>query len=404
MQGRSVLISGAGIAGPALAAWLHAGDFRPVLVERSTSPRAGGYVIDFWGLGYDIAERMGLLPGLNRLGYHFRALRVVDARGKTVSGFDARVLSELTGDRLVTIARSDLARILLDHRGASTEVIFGDEIVGLQQDAGGVDVSFRHASPRRFDLVIGADGLHSGVRRIVFGPDEAFEKKLGYVAAAFEISGYRPREEETYVMYAQPGRMVGRFALNEDRTLILFVLAEQNMEVATLDLSTQKQFLRARFGADAWELPRILRELADSTDLYFDRVSQIRMQRWSSGRVALLGDAAACISLTGGQGSALAIIAAYILAGELARSAPDYASAFSAYEDRLRNFIEAKQRGAERFAAAFAPKTRTGLWFRNTVLRATAIPGVAKLALSRDITDRLELPQYAWSRPTSPNE
>jgi 2-polyprenyl-6-methoxyphenol hydroxylase-like FAD-dependent oxidoreductase len=405
MQGQSVLISGAGIAGPALAAWLHAADFRPVLVERSTSPRAGGYVIDFWGLGYDIAQRMGLLPDINRLGYHLRAVRILDAHGKTVSGFDARVMSELTGGRFVTIARSDLARILLDRRGASTEVIFGDEIVGLQQDAGGVDVNFRHASPRRFDLAIGADGLHSGVRRITFGADETFEKKLGYVAAAFEISGYRPREEETYVIYAQPGRMVGRFALHEDRTLILFVLnAEQNMNLATFDLSAQKEFLRARFAADAWEMPRILRHLSDSTDLYFDRVSQIRMERWSSGRVALLGDAAACISLTGGQGSALAIIAAYILAGELARSAPDYARAFGAYEARLRNFIAAKQRGAERFAAAFAPKTQTGLWFRNTVLRATAIPGVARLALSRDITDRLELPHYDWSRPISPNQ
>jgi 2-polyprenyl-6-methoxyphenol hydroxylase-like FAD-dependent oxidoreductase len=303
MQGQSVLISGAGIAGPALAAWLHAADFRPVLVERSSSPRPGGYVIDFWGLGYVIAQRMGLLSEINRLGYHLRALRIVDARGKTVSGFDARVMSELTGGRFVTIARSDLARVLLDHSGASTEVIFGDEIVALQQDAGGVDVNFLHASPRRFDLVIGADGLHSGVRRSVFGPDARFEKKLGYVAAAFEISGYRPREQETYVIYAQPGRMVGRFALHEDRTLILFVLsAEQNMDLATLDLSAQKQFLRARFGADAWELPRILCELTDSTDLYFDRVSQIRMERWSSGRVALLGDAAACISLTGGQG------------------------------------------------------------------------------------------------------
>jgi 2-polyprenyl-6-methoxyphenol hydroxylase-like FAD-dependent oxidoreductase len=405
MQGQSVLISGAGIAGPALAAWLHAADFRPVLVERSSSPRPGGYVIDFWGLGYVIAQRMGLLSEINRLGYHLRALRIVDARGKTVSGFDARVMSELTGGRFVTIARSDLARVLLDHSGASTEVIFGDEIVALQQDAGGVDVNFLHASPRRFDLVIGADGLHSGVRRSVFGPDARFEKKLGYVAAAFEISGYRPREQETYVIYAQPGRMVGRFALHEDRTLILFVLsAEQNMDLATLDLSAQKQFLRARFGADAWELPRILCELTDSTDLYFDRVSQIRMERWSSGRVALLGDAAACISLTGGQGSALAIIAAYILAGELARSAPDYASAFHAYEDRLRKFIAAKQRGAERFAAAFAPKTRSGLWFRNTVLRATAIPGVARLSLSRDITDRLELPQYVWSGPISRND
>jgi 2-polyprenyl-6-methoxyphenol hydroxylase-like FAD-dependent oxidoreductase len=398
MQGKSILISGAGIAGPTLAVWLQAANFQPVLLEKAPSPRTGGYVIDFWGLGYDIAERMGLLPEINRLGYHMRELRIVDTRGKAVSGFGTRIISELTGGRFITVARSDLARLLLEHIGASTEVIFGDEIVGLQQDASGVRVAFRRGSPRRFDLVIGADGLHSAVRRIAFGPDVTFEKDLGYVAAAFEVTGYRPRDEETYVLYAQPGRMVGRFALHNERTLFLFVLtAEQTVKQATLELSAQKQFLRDRFAADAWELPQILRALTDSTDLYFDRVSQIRMERWSSDRVALLGDAAACISLTGGQGSALAIIAAYILAGELARSASDYRSAFCAYENRLRTFIAAKQRGAERFAAAFAPKTPAGLWFRNAVLRAAAIPGVARLALSRDITDRLELPKYDWS-------
>jgi 2-polyprenyl-6-methoxyphenol hydroxylase-like FAD-dependent oxidoreductase len=396
---RSILISGAGIAGPTLAAWLKAASFQPVLVEKTPSPRAGGYVIDFWGLGYDIAERMGLLPDIDRLGYHMRELRIIDARGRTVSGIGTRIMRELAGGRFITVARSDLARLLLEHSSESTEVIFGDEIAGLQQDASGVQVTFRGGSPRRFDLVIGADGLHSAVRRLAFGPDVIFEKNLGYIAAAFEVAGYQPRDEETYIMYSQPGRMVARFTLHRDRTLFLFVLtAEQNVNPATLDLSAQKQFLRDRFAADAWELPRILDALTGSSDLYFDQVSQIRMDRWSSGRVALLGDAAACISLTGGQGSALAIIAAYILAGELARSSTDYGSAFRAYEDRLRAFIAAKQRGAERFAAAFAPRTATGLWFRNAVLRAAAIPGVARLALSRDITDRLELPEYDWPR------
>jgi 2-polyprenyl-6-methoxyphenol hydroxylase-like FAD-dependent oxidoreductase len=157
--------------------------------------------------------------------------------------------------------------------------------------------------------------------------------------------------------------------------------------------------LRARFGDKAWECPQILDALDRTNDLYFDRVSQIRIPKWSRGRIALVGDAAYCVSLLAGQGSALAMTGAYVLAGELARAAGHHAEGFANYENRLRGFIEAKQRGAERFAGAFAPKTRWGLTLRNQVIRATAIPGIARLAFGRDIIDTLRLPDYSWPVP-----
>lgn len=398
MNDKTVLISGAGIAGPTLAFWLKAAGFEPTLVERAPALRGGGYVVDFWGRGYDIAERMGLADAIDRVGYHMREMRVVDGRGKRVAGFGTRVLRELSGGRFVTLARSDLSRLLFERIEGTTEVIFGDEIVKLEARADGVETVFRHRGPRRFDLAIGADGLHSQVRRLAFGlPDEGCERQLGYVVAAFEAPGYRPRDEDVYVIYGAPSWMLGRVALHEDRTLFLFVFTDEGDTPAmTLDPAAQKALLRKRFAGEQWECARIMRELDRAPELYFDEVSQIRLDRWSEGRVALVGDAAFCVSLVAGQGAALAMTAAYVMAGELAKADGRHDAAFARYEALLRPQIASKQRGAERFAAAFAPRTRWGLFLRNQVIRTCAIPGLARLAFGRDIIDSLELPDYRW--------
>jgi 2-polyprenyl-6-methoxyphenol hydroxylase-like FAD-dependent oxidoreductase len=395
MSTKTVLISGLGIAGPTLAFWLRAYGFRPALVEHAPVLRSGGYVIDFWGLGYVIAERMGLGDELHRIGYHIHEMRIVNKRGKRLTGLGTRALLELTGGRYVTIARSELSRLLLERIKDSTEIIFGDEIRSLQEREDGVRVQLKHGSERTFDLVVGADGLHSSVRQLVFGPQDRFEKPLGLMVAAFETIGYRPRDEDIYVMYGDPGRMVGRVTLRDDRTLFLFVFAVDTAALATLpDGPGQKAMLRERFGDRAWELPQILDALDGTKDLYFDRVSQIRMPRWSSGRIALVGDAAYCVSLVAGQGSALAMTGAYVLAGELAKTSGRHLGAYANYENVLRSFIDAKQRGAERFAGVFAPKTTWGLFLRNQVIRASTIPGIAHLVFGRDIVDSLQLPGY----------
>jgi 2-polyprenyl-6-methoxyphenol hydroxylase-like FAD-dependent oxidoreductase len=200
-------------------------------------------------------------------------------------------------------------------------------------------------------------------------------------------------------MYNEPGRMVGRVSLRDDRTLFLLVFVE-DIETPIHDLPAQKRLVQSKFGDSRWECASILDALDDAPELYFDRVSQIRMEHWSCGRVALVGDAAYCVSLLAGQGSALAMTGAYILAGELSKAAGQHDIAFVNYEKFLRSFVEKKQRGAERFASAFAPKTRLGLFFRNQVIRAAAIPGFARLTFGRDIIDTLQLPDYQWPRPT----
>jgi 2-polyprenyl-6-methoxyphenol hydroxylase-like FAD-dependent oxidoreductase len=391
----SVLISGVGIAGPTLAYWLKAAGFQPTLLERASALRSGGYVIDFWGLGYTIAERMGLIPEINRDGYYAQGVRIVDEAGHRLAGFGTDVFSELTNGQYVTLQRSDLSRMLFEQI-SGVEAIFGDEIILVEEKPDCVEVELKHGGRRRFDLLVGADGLHSAVRNLVFGPQAQFELRLGYVVAAFEAHGYRSRDEDVYLIYGQPGRMVGRFTLRDDRTLFLLVFAEHHSVLPETPAS-QKALLREIYGGDGWECDQMLAELERAGELYFDTVSQIRMPNWSRGRVALIGDAAFCVSLLAGQGSALAMISAYVLAGELAMVGGRYSEAFAGYEARLKSYIGRKQRGAERFAGALAPRTRVGMLFRNVVVRSFSIPGLARLAIGRDIADELELPDYRWA-------
>jgi 2-polyprenyl-6-methoxyphenol hydroxylase-like FAD-dependent oxidoreductase len=398
MQTNTILVCGAGIAGPTLAFWLKRAGFAPTVVERAPALRSSGYVIDFWGIGYDIAEKMGLLPGLLGKGYHVKELRIVDSRGRRVSGFGTKVFDDLTDGRFVSIKRSDLSQLIFSTIANDCEVLFGDSIKAIEQQQEGARVTFESGKARRFDLVIGADGLHSTVRRLAFGPQEIYERHLGYIVAAFEVSDYRPRDEGVYVIHEQPGRQVGRFALHGDHTLFLLVLAcDFDHNLCPHTLAAQKSFLRDAFAKDGWEMRQVLAALDSCAELYFDRVSQIRMDAWSQGRVGLIGDAAFCVSLLAGQGSALAMTAAYVLAEELDSANGDYRWAFRRYEELLRPHVISKQNAAVRFASSFAPKTRLGLVFRHLVMSTFQIPMIAKFAIGRDlVVDRLKLPQYTW--------
>jgi 2-polyprenyl-6-methoxyphenol hydroxylase-like FAD-dependent oxidoreductase len=369
--------------------------FTPTLLERSPAPRTGGYIIDFWGVGYDVAERMDVLTDLVHTGYRVREVRFVDARGRRVGGFDADIFREATGGRFISISRGALSAILLQAIQSRVETLFADSIDGLEEASDGVLVHFRHQSTRRFDLVCGADGLHSRVRRCTFGPTEQFERFLGYTAAAFEAAGYQPRDPDVYVGYSTPGLQAARFALRDDSTMILLVAADAAArDIDVGDVDRQKRYLQARFASAGWECPQMLDAMQACRDLYFDRVSQIRMDRWSRGHVALVGDAAFAPSLLAGQGSALAMIGAYVLAGELARATtPD--EAFGRYDALMRPFITEKQNSAERFAGSFAPKTQFGVFFRNQVTKALRFRSVTKLALGSSLFDRFTLPDYS---------
>jgi 2-polyprenyl-6-methoxyphenol hydroxylase-like FAD-dependent oxidoreductase len=392
---KSVLISGAGIAGPTLAYWLLKRGFEPVLLERASHFREGGYMIDFWGVGFDVAERMNLIPRLRDVGYLIDRVKFVDERGHTRSGFDAKILRRTLGNRFFSLPRGDLARAIFDTVADQIEIIFGDTITAIHEDAAGVNVQFQRGQARRFDLVASCDGLHSAVRKIVWGVTKQFEKYLGYYCASFITTNYPHREERTYTSYAEPGRSISRYALRGGRTAFLFIFARGQPLKENPELPGVKAMLRERFEHDRWiEVPEILQRLEVSDDLYFDSVSQIQMPAWSKGRIVLVGDAAYCPSLLAGEGAGFAMAGAYLLAGELEGGSGDHLVAYRAYEERFRAFIERKQQSAQQFATSFTPKTHLGLFVRDLVLRLTALPLVSNSLMRRFVTDRFELPDY----------
>ena len=390
-----ILISGASIAGPTVAWWLARYGFTPTLVESAPRLRTGGYVIDFWGAGYDIADRMGLLPEVQHHGYMIREIRALAPDGQRAAGFRADAFGRALRGRFVSLPRGDLAAILHAALKGRVETLFGDSVERLDQNQSSVRVFLRSGAIRDFDLVIGADGLHSAVRRLVFGEQSSFERYLGCKAAAFSASGYRPRDELVYVLFSEVGRQVARFSMHDDRTMFLLTWRDPDAEIPGSP-DEQKSELRGIFGSSAWECPRILGALEDATDLYFDRVSQIHMEpaTWHLGRAALLGDAASCVSLLAGQGSALAMVAAYILAGELHRAQGDYSLAFTRYEQLFGPFVRGKQKAALRMASFFAPPSRFYLFLRNQAMNLMSLPGVARLAMGSGLTDKLALPAY----------
>ena len=360
--------------------------------------RTGGYVIDFWGAGFEIAERMGLLPEIRSKGYVVEEVRVVGRDGKRVTGFPANAFSRMTKGRFVSLARGDLAATIFRALAGTVETIFGDSVKRIEQTERSVRVELERGGKREFDLVVGADGLHSRVRQIVFGEEGQFEKYLGYKAAAFGVRGYQPRDELIYVMFTEVGQQVVRFAMRDDRTMFLLTFRDENPAGAD-DAEAQKSLLKKRFGASGWECAKILEALDGCEDFYFDRVSQIRMDaaqqgKWTRGRVALLGDAASCVSLLAGQGSALAMVAAYILAGELKRAGGNYLEALGRYEELFGPFVRKKQEATLRFADMFAPGSRFALFARNQIFSLMRIPWIADMAFGRDMADAIALEEY----------
>ena len=393
-----IIINGAGIAGPTLAYWLRKAGHEVVLVEAAPQLRTGGYVIDFGLVGYDIAEKMGLIPRLRELGYQVREMRFVDRQGRTSASVPVDALARLTHGRYITLRRSDLAATIYGALDGTVETIFGDSVASIEEAGDGVRVGFDHAPPREADLVIGADGLHSRVRQLVFGPDTGVEVSLGYHVAAFEVEGYRPRDELVYLGYGVPGRQIYRFSMRDDKTLFLFVFRDEYLPAGSPANDQERKSVLTNVFADVgWECPQILAALASVGSIYFDRVSQIRLDRWTKGRTALVGDAAACVSLMAGEGSSLAMAEAYMLAGELRNCGGDYGAAFARYEQRLMPFLRRKQQSVARSASSLAPKTAFGIRFRNLVVRLMRrLPFVVDFFIGRQLRDQVQLPDYGF--------
>jgi 2-polyprenyl-6-methoxyphenol hydroxylase-like FAD-dependent oxidoreductase len=399
---RTILISGASIAGPALAFWLRHHGFRPVVVERAPTVRAGGYPIDVRAGAIEVVERMGLLPAIRESHVDTRRSTFVDARGRAI----ARITSdEFTGSpegRDIELPRGDLAHLLYERTRDDVEYLFEDSITALDQDADGVHATFRTAPPRTVDLVIGADGLHSTVRGLAFGPENGFRHDLGFAFAGFSLDAATSAGwglEREFVAHNTPGRMAGVYAVRGQSRLIgmLAYATPPGFAVDPRDVAAQRDVVAAAFTGGAWEVPQLVAAMRTADDFFFDTVSQVRMPGWAAGRVALVGDAAYAPALLSGQGTSLALIGAYVLAGELATADGDPAVAFAGYERALRPFVERNQQLATSGGATLIPRTRTALWLRNRVLAALPHLGPARRLLMGRVDEAARsfpLPDY----------
>ncbi|MEV5675547.1 FAD-dependent monooxygenase [Streptomyces sp. NPDC052179] len=398
MAHRNVLIAGAGIAGPALAYWLHRRGLAATVVERAPAVREGGQTVDLRGAGRTVARRMGLERALQAHATREEGIRFVDRADRVKAVFSSGAFGGQGPVAELEILRADLSRLLYEETRPYTEYLFADEITELSQGDERVRVTFRGGAERDFDLVVAADGARSRTRDLVFG-DAADTRPVGLTAAYFTIPG-EPRDGRWARWYNAPeGRVVTLRPDNRGttRASLSFLSPPRGDEQhEKLVPEAQKALLHRVFRAAGWETARVLAAMDTAPDFYLDRVSQVRMPRWSHGRVAVLGDAGYCPSPLSGMGTSLAFTGAYVLAGELAHHA-HHEQAFTRYEEVLRPYAERAQDlppGVPRIAV---PRTRAGIRTLHLVLRAAARPRVAG-QLNRFLVppaDTFALPSYS---------
>ena len=391
----NILIVGGGIAGPALAFFLHRYGMKPVVVERALQLRASGQTVDLRAEGKEIVSRMGIESKVHEKTTQEQGVMIINSAGQSCASFDVNDSNGQSFTKEIEILRGDLVNILYQHTRNDVEYIFGDHPVAIHDRGNQVHVKFASGNTRDFDLVVGADGIHSKTRRLVF--DE--ELPISYAdlyTAYFSIPHHESDGNWARWYNAPGGRGIVLRPDNQGKTRVLLNFRSKERGYENLDVAEQKCLLQKLFVDAGFEAPRILNELSNADDFYLDSIGQVKMDHWTQGRVALVGDAGYCPSPITGMGTTLAFVGAYILAGELARN-QDYIEAFKQYETLMRPYVTKAQKISPGSVSIATPQTSTGIALRNVLLSFVARPAVSRLITkltSSKAPEKIVLPDY----------
>ncbi len=366
-----VLISGGGIAGLTLAYWLHHYDIPSVVIEQANDIRRDGYAIDFLGTGYEVASRMSLIDQLAAQQIPFEALLYVNKDGKLIAKLDAALLHTITDGKYMGLMHATLEEVLYEALEGTIEVRFGRWLTHIVQGTDAVEVMFNDGTTESFDLLIGADGVHSSTRALVFGPEDQFSHYLGYTIACYPLTD-RYGIGHAFKMYVEPGRMAAAYCTPKADELLMFFMY-QSPKPEHVPREQRLARLREVFAGMGWLTEQFLSDVSPSQSVFMDAVIQIQMPTWRQGRVALVGDACDCPTLLSGQGASLAMGGAYLLARALHETA-SYEEAFRRYEQQMFAFVQVQQKSGRSFAKSFLPGSPLGLFVQRTMMKVLLRP------------------------------
>lgn len=371
-----ILISGGGIAGLTLAYWLHHYGFQPCVIEQADGIRRDGYGIDFFGTGYDVAERMGIIEQLKDQPLPMTHIAYVNGQGQPTSHMDMDFMRKIMNGKYIGLMHWTLEEALYEKIANQVEFRSRSSLQAIQQEQDGVTVTFQDGTTEKFDLLIGADGVHSQTRTLVFGPEEQFSRPMGYTIACYPLRD-RYNLHSTWTMYPEAGRLVGAYGSNHDEEIITLFM-HKTEDKTHIPREQRLSHLCQTFAGMGWLTTQLLNDTPDSTSIFMDTATQIQMPTWHNKRVALVGDACGCPTLISGQGASLAMGGAYILA-EALHEQKNYQDAFRSYENQMLSYVTQQQNGARGQAKYFAPGSKLEVQLQYVVLKLLMRPAFTGL-------------------------
>lgn len=370
------IISGAGIAGLSAALGLQRAGWAVTLLEKAPGLRDGGYMLDFYGPGFEAAADLGVIGALEAKARRVGQIDFVDRRGRTSSSMDYKQISRATQGKLFPILRGDIERALHDALPEPTKVRYGSSIAAIDNRGDGVSVTLNDGSTLDADMLVGADGIHSYTRSLIFGAEEQFIRPLGYHTAAyfFESAEVAAALGGDFKMMAIKERLVGLYEVEPDQIMAFFVLRAETLERPR----DPSPILQEAFGDLGWVVPEVLAGMPKPDEIYYDVVAQIAMPRWYDKRVVLIGDAAHAVSLVAGQGASLAIAGGRAL-GQVMADTTNVDMALERFETQLRPLVLDKQQAGRNMADWFVPRSAAHVWLRDLTVNVMNWPPLAGL-------------------------